>query len=52
MELPREWAQMDAEELRDLAATLISQLAERDATISAREAELSVRNAQIVSRDE
>ena len=31
MELPRQWAQMDAEELRDLTATLIAQLAERDA---------------------
>src|SRR5580692_5530448 len=31
MELPREWTQMDAEKLRNLTATLISQLAERDA---------------------
>jgi len=31
MELPREWAQMDAQKLRDLAATLIAQLAEREA---------------------
>ena len=40
MELPREWAQMDAEQLRDLAATLISQLAERDERISEHEAQL------------
>ena len=32
MELPREWAQMDAEELRDLTATLIAQLTERDSS--------------------
>jgi hypothetical protein len=36
MELPRELAQMDAEKLRNLAATLIAQLAERDALQSAR----------------
>jgi hypothetical protein len=32
MELPRQWVQMDAQELRDLATTLIAQLAERDAS--------------------
>jgi transposase len=59
MELPRKWAQMDAEELRDLTAALIGQLAERDAQISerdaqisARDAELSARAAQLASRDE
>ena len=66
MELPRELAQMDAEKLRDLAAALISRLAERDerlsqqdvqivardAAISARDAELSVREAQLASRDQ
>jgi transposase len=66
MEAPRQWAQMNAEQLRDLAATLISQLAERDArisqhdnqigerdaAISARDAELSVKEAQLASRNE
>jgi transposase len=52
MELPRQWAQMSAEELRDLTATLISQLAERDAQISARDAELTARDALLASRNE
>ena len=52
MELPREWAQMDAEELRDLTAALIAQLAEREAQISERDAELSARAAQLARRDE
>jgi transposase len=52
MELPREWAQMDAEKLRDLAATLIAQLTEREAQISERDAELSARAAQLACRDE
>jgi transposase len=52
MELPRQLAQMDAEELRDLTATLIAQLAERDAQIRARDAELGARAAQLASRDE
>ena len=52
MELPREWAQMDAQELRDLTATLIAQLTERDAELTKRDAELSAREAQLASRDE
>jgi len=52
MELPREWAQMDADQLRALATTLIGQLAERDAQISNRDAELSARDAQLARRDE
>jgi transposase len=52
MELPREWAQMDAEKLRDLTATLVTRLAERDAQISEHAAELSAREAQLASRDE
>jgi len=52
MELPRELAQMDAETLRDLTATLIAQLAERDAQINERDAELRARAAQLASRDE
>lgn len=31
MELPHEWAQMDAQELRHLTATLFAQLTERTA---------------------
>ncbi len=59
MESPRQWAQMNAQQLRDLAATLVSQLAERDARISQhdtqiseRDAELSVKEAQLASRNE
>ena len=52
MELPREWAQMDAEKLRDLAATLIAQIAERDAQLSERDEQLNARDAQLASRDE
>jgi len=47
MELPRQWAQMDAEELRDLAATLIAQLAERDTQISERDARLATRDEEL-----
>lgn len=50
MELPREWAQMDAEKLRDLTATLISQLAERDARISDHEAQLARRDQELKRR--
>jgi len=52
MELPREWAQMDADQLRALATTLLGQLAERDAQISDRDAELTARGAQLARRDE
>ena len=52
MELPREWAQMDADQLRALATTLIGELAERNAQISERDAELSARDAQLARRDE
>jgi transposase len=47
MELPREWTQMDAEKLRDLTATLIAQLAERDAQIIARDAQLASREEEL-----
>jgi transposase len=47
MELPRQWAQMDAEELRDLTATLIGQLAERDAQITERDARLATRDEEL-----
>jgi len=52
MELPREWSQMDAEQLRDLTATLVTQLAERDALIGERNAQLSERDVQLARRDE
>jgi transposase len=50
MELPREWAQMDAEKLRDLAATLIAQLTERDAQLSARDAQLASRDEELKAK--
>jgi transposase len=52
MELPRHWASMDAEELRDLTATLIAQLAERDAQITDRDAQITERDARLATRDE
>ena len=50
MELPREWASMDAEELRELTATLISQLTERDARISEHAAQLASRDEELKRR--
>ena len=59
MELSRKLAQMNAKELRNLTATLIAQLsdreeklAEREAQIIERDAELSARTAQLASRNE
>jgi transposase len=52
MERPVELAQMDAQKLRDLAATLISQLADRDAQIREHGAAISARDAQLAKRDE
>jgi len=52
MELPREWAQMDAQELRDLTATLFAELSEHRAQLNKRDAELSAHKAQLASRDE
>ena len=51
MESSRELAQMDAEALRDLSATLLTKLAEREAQISERDAELSLRDALLATRD-
>lgn len=48
--MPREWAQMDAEQLRDLTATLISQLTERDARITEHEAQLASRDEELKRR--
>jgi hypothetical protein len=45
MELPRELAQMDADQLRALAVRLTGQLAERDDQLSVQDAEL-VRRAR------
>jgi transposase len=42
---------MDAEKLRDLAATLVAQLAERDTLISERDVQLNERAAQLIARD-
>lgn len=51
MELSRELAQMDAEELRDLTATLLAQLADRDAKLLEFDAEIRVRETLLASRD-
>src|SRR5215831_5558677 len=47
MELPREWAQMDAQELRDLTATLFSKLSEQAAQLSARDELLARRDQEL-----
>jgi transposase len=59
MELSRKLAQLNAKELRNLTATLIAQLsdreqklAEREAQIIERDAELSARTAQLARRNE
>jgi hypothetical protein len=52
MELPRQWARMNAEELRDLTATLAARLAEQDAVISRHEAERTADRAELASRNE
>jgi transposase len=52
MESPRDLAQMDAQKLRELAAALAAQIAERDTRIHELGAEISTRNAQLASRDE
>src|SRR5512140_2426811 len=49
MELPRELAQMDADQLRALAVRLSGQLAERDNQLSAQDAEL-IRRAEELKR--
>ena len=50
MELPRQWAQMDAEELRDLTATLIARLNERDSQLADRDAQLAGRDEELKRR--
>jgi transposase len=51
MELTRPLTQMDTAELRALSATLLEKLAERDAQIAHRDAELNTRIAEIARRD-
>jgi transposase len=50
MELSRELAQMDAEALRDLSATLLAQLAERDAALSQRDSLLARRDQELKAK--
>src|SRR5215467_13905070 len=52
MELPREWAQMDAQELRDLTTTLFIKLSAQAAQLNARDAELSARDELLARRDQ
>lgn len=47
MDLSRAITQMDAEELRDLTATLIAQLAEREAQLTERETQLAHRDQEL-----
>ena len=47
MELPREWSQMDAQELRDLTATLFSKLSEQAAQLSARDQLVARRDQEL-----
>ncbi len=52
MELPHEWAQMDADQLRQLSATLFERLQQQHRQLTERDVELAARQAQILSRDE
>jgi transposase len=45
MEVPREWAQMDAQQLRDLTATLLERVQQQ-------ESQLTEQQAQLIRRDE
>jgi transposase len=51
MELPREWAQMDAQQLRDLTASLLEQLQQRDNQLTEQKAELSRRDEELKRRE-
>jgi transposase len=51
MESLRELAQMDAEQLRGLTATLLAQLADRDAQLADRDAERNAHAALLAKRD-
>lgn len=50
MELPRQRAQMDGEELRDLTATLIARLNERDRDLADGDAQLASRDEELKGR--
>jgi transposase len=52
MELPREWAQMDADQLRDLSATLLERLQQQERQLAERDTQLSVREKQLARNDE
>jgi transposase len=52
MELPREWAQMDADQLRDLSATLVERLQQQERQLAERDSQLSVREKQLARNDE
>ena len=47
MELPSEWAQMDAQELRDLTATLFVQLQQRETQLTEHQTELARRDEEL-----
>ena len=51
MELPREWAQMDAQQLRDLTASLLEQLQQRDSQLNEQKAELSRRDEELKRKE-
>jgi transposase len=51
MELPHEWAQMDADQLRDLSATLFEQLRQKENQLAAQGAQISERDAALTARD-
>ena len=50
MELSRELTQMDAAELRNLTATLLAELTERDAALSAKDAQLANRDQELKAK--
>jgi transposase len=50
MELSRELAQMDPEALRKLTATLLAELTERDAALSAKDAQLAHRDQELKAK--
>ena len=52
MDLPHEWAQMDAGQLRDLSATLFERLQRQERQLAERDTQLSVREKQLARNDE
>src|SRR5687767_9750836 len=47
MDLPREWAQMDAQELRDLTVLLFSQLQQHQSQLTEQQAQLARRDEEL-----